>query len=162
MLTRTISIASLTATVLTVLSPVALAQEEELEKFAIDAACPQIIQNRAARVVEFTPPTYESQPIPDNLNTARSWQIVGENAVATGDFHNALQAFDKAIELSSGQEPEILEQRGWVYHIRDNHNRAIADLKAAARLYEERENRLARADTCQMISYVEQEQDRNS
>ena len=162
MLNRLISISSLTTIALTVLSSAVLAQQREVGKFSFDAACPQTLENLENRWVNFTPPTFESQVIPDDLNTARSWQIVGENAAATGDFHNALQAFDKAIDLSGGQDPEILAQRGWVYYIRDNYSRAIADLKAAARLYEERDNRMARVDTCQIISYVEQEQDSSS
>ncbi|MDY6941264.1 MAG: tetratricopeptide repeat protein [Cyanobacteriota bacterium] len=166
MFAKILSIASLTVTALTLASPAVRAQDAELEaeldNISLDSACGQIVRNPQGRFAAFTPPTYEPQAIPEELNTARAWQVVGEDAAATGDFHNALQAYNKAIDLSGGQNPELFEQRGWVYYIQDNYDRAITDLKAAARLYQDRENRIARTDACQMISFVEQQQDNNS
>ncbi|MGB3237718.1 MAG: tetratricopeptide repeat protein [Geitlerinemataceae cyanobacterium] len=106
---------------------------------------------------EFRPPTFERQPLPENLDTAKAWQTIGENAAVSGDYHNAIQAFNKAIDLSRGNNPELLEQRGWLHYTQDNYQQAIADLKAAALLYDDMENTTDRWDTCNMVSYVERQ-----
>lgn len=89
----------------------------------------------AVAVRGFAVPIYERQPLPEALNTASAWQIVGMNAVQVGDYPNALAAFDKAVDLSGGNNPEMLEQRGWLHTLRGEYREAIADLEAAAQQY---------------------------
>jgi len=113
--------------------------------------------NVEAMPQEFRPPTFEAKPLPNALDTANAWQTVGENAAISGDYHNAIQAFNKAIELSSGENPELFEQRGWLHYIQDDYQKALADLKAAALLYNEMDNTADRWDTCHMVSYVERQ-----
>lgn len=85
----------------------------------------------------FDRPTYVHQPLPNTLQTAQDWQIVGMNALVDQDYINSLQAFNKAVDLSTGQQPEILEQRGWVHYLQEQYGRAIADLNQAATLYQD-------------------------
>jgi tetratricopeptide (TPR) repeat protein len=89
----------------------------------------------AIAVRGFAVPIYERQPLPEALNTAHAWQIVGMNAVQVSDYPNALAAFDKAVDLSGGNNPEMLEQRGWLHTLRGEYSEAIADLEAAAQQY---------------------------
>lgn len=84
----------------------------------------------------FEGPTTVLQPLPDTLQTAQDWQTVGMNALIVEDYINSLQAFNKAVDLSAGQNPEILEQRGWVLYLQKRYERAIADLNQAAALYQ--------------------------
>ncbi|MEM8807267.1 MAG: tetratricopeptide repeat protein [Cyanobacteria bacterium P01_G01_bin.38] len=83
----------------------------------------------------FAPPTYRYQPLPQTLNTADAWQAVGMNAFLVRDYDNALFAFNKAVDLSGVQSPEILAQRGWLHYMMGNETFAIADLRTAAALY---------------------------
>lgn len=41
------------------------------------------------------------------------------------------------MDLSAGQQPEILEQRSWVHYLQERYDRAITDLSQAATLYQE-------------------------
>lgn len=84
----------------------------------------------------FEEPTTIRQPLPDTLQTAQDWQTVGMNALIVEDYINSLQAFNKAVDLSAGQNPQILEQRGWVHYLQEQYERAIADLNQAAALYQ--------------------------
>lgn len=85
----------------------------------------------------FERPTTVRQPLPYTLQTAQDWQTVGMNALIAEDYINSLQAFNKAVDLSAGQNPEILEQRGWVHYVQERYERAIADLNQAAILYQD-------------------------
>ncbi|WP_299412758.1 tetratricopeptide repeat protein [Acaryochloris sp. IP29b_bin.148] len=84
----------------------------------------------------FERPTTVRQPLPYTLQTAQDWQTVGMNALIDEDYTNSLQAFNKAVDLSAGQNPQILEQRGWVHYLQERYERAIADLNQAAALYQ--------------------------
>lgn len=125
-------------------------------EIAFENAC-MANSNVEAMPQEFRPPTFATKPLPEALNTANAWQTVGENAAISGDYHNAIQAFNKAIDLSNGENPELFEQRGWLHYIQDNYQQALADLKAAALLYDEMDNTAGRWDTCHMVSYVERQ-----
>lgn len=85
----------------------------------------------------FEQPTYVQQPLPNTLQTAQDWQTIGMNALIDRDYINSLQAYNKAVDLSAGQQPEILEQRGWVHYLQERYDRAITDLNQAATLYQE-------------------------
>ncbi|MFP4317959.1 MAG: hypothetical protein ACLFM4_01420 [Phormidium sp.] len=102
----------------------------------------------------FTPPDYEQQSIPDHLNTAEDWEIVGRDAAAVGDYHNAIFAFDKAIELARGNNPELLELRGWTQYLYQDYDAAIADLAAAVELYRQLERQEDYRNAQQMRDYV--------
>ncbi|ABW30020.1 tetratricopeptide repeat protein [Acaryochloris marina] len=84
----------------------------------------------------FKRPITVRQPLPDTLQTAQDWQTVGMNALIVEDYINSLQAFNKAVDLSAGQNPQILEQRGWVHYLQEQYERAISDLNQAAALYQ--------------------------
>lgn len=102
----------------------------------------------------FTPPDYEQQSIPDHLNTAEDWEVVGRDAAAVGDYHNAIFAFDKAIELARGNNPELLELRGWTQYLYQDYDAAIADLATAVELYRQRERHEEYRNAQQMRDYV--------
>lgn len=85
----------------------------------------------------FELPTPVRRPLPYTLQTAQDWQTVGMNALVAQDYINSLQAFNKAVDLSAGQNPEILEQRGWVYYLQKRYDAAIADMNRAAALYQD-------------------------
>lgn len=61
---------------------------------------------------------------------------MGMNALIVEDYINSLQAFNKAVDLSAGQNPQILDQRGWVHYLQEQYERAISDLNQAAALYQ--------------------------
>ncbi|MEM9803716.1 MAG: hypothetical protein AAF959_00425 [Cyanobacteria bacterium P01_D01_bin.56] len=82
----------------------------------------------------FAPPTYEYSRLMSQ-QPADYWQQVGVNAVIVGDYPNALAALNKAVDLASASEPELLEQRGWVHYRLGNEQLASADLRTAAALY---------------------------
>ena len=83
----------------------------------------------------FVPPTYEYEGLASQVKPADYWHQVGTNAVVAGDYPNAIVALDKAIDLTSAREPELLEQRGWVHYRIGNERLALADLRTAAALY---------------------------
>ncbi len=85
----------------------------------------------------FEVPTYVRRPLPYTLQTAQDWQTVGMNALVAQDYVNSLQAFNKAVDLSAGQNPKILEQRGWVHYLQERYEAAIADMNRAAALYQD-------------------------
>lgn len=102
----------------------------------------------------FNPPNYQHEPLPETLDTANAWERVGRNAAATGDYHNAVVAFDKAIDLSRRRDPQLYELRGWAYYQQDETEAAIADLATAARLYFNRERYAAYRNAERMYDYV--------
>ncbi|USR89575.1 hypothetical protein NEA10_11850 [Phormidium yuhuli AB48] len=104
--------------------------------------------------VEFTPPTYEQHPIPSDLNTAEDWEMVGRDAAAVGDYHNAVFAFDKAIDLALGNDPELFELRGWTQYLQQDYDAAIADLASAVELYRQWERHEDYRNAQQMRDYV--------
>ncbi|OAB59028.1 hypothetical protein AY600_16005 [Phormidium willei BDU 130791] len=102
----------------------------------------------------FSPPDYNRQSVPDHLNTAEDWEIVGREAAAVGDYHNAIFAFDKALELARGDNPELLELRGWTQYLDQDYDAAIADLSAAVELYSQLERQDDYRNALQMRDYV--------
>lgn len=102
----------------------------------------------------FTPPDYDRQSVPEHLNTAEDWEVVGREAAAVGDYHNAIFAFDKAIELARGETPELLELRGWTQYLDQDYDAAIADLSAAVELYGQLERQDDYRNALQMRDYV--------
>jgi tetratricopeptide (TPR) repeat protein len=151
---QSLSIATILFSGLTAFSSQVEATPLSVSEIAFENAC---MVNSEAMPQEFLPPTFTPQPLPENLDTTKAWQIVAENAAVSGDFHNAIKAFDKAIDLSDGRNPELFEQRGWIHYIQDDYQQAIVDFKAAALLYEETENTAGLWDACQLVSYVERQ-----
>ncbi|MCH8506905.1 MAG: hypothetical protein LAT50_21720 [Ectothiorhodospiraceae bacterium] len=103
---------------------------------------------------QFTPPNYEQHPIPSDLDTAENWETVGRDAAAVGDYHNAVFAFNKAIDLALGNDPELFELRGWTQYLQQDYDAAIADLAAAVELYRQRERHEDYRNAQQMRDYV--------
>ncbi|PPT07200.1 hypothetical protein CKA32_006133 [Geitlerinema sp. FC II] len=103
---------------------------------------------------DFNPPNYRQEALPRELDTARAWEIVGRNAAATGDYQNAIVAFDKAIDLSRRRQPQLYEQRGWAHYLHGEPRSAIADLETAAQLYTRRERLQRSANARQMQEFV--------
>lgn len=103
----------------------------------------------------FNQPTYVHQPLPNTLQTAQDWQTVGMNALIDQDYINSLQAFNKAVDLSAGQNPEILEQRGWVHYLQERYERAIADLNQAAILYQDQSQTTHSRNVRRMWLFIE-------
>lgn len=91
-----------------------------------------------------------SQPQP-----ADYWQQVGTNAVIVGDYPNAIAALNKAIDLTDASQPELLEQRGWVYYRLGNENLALADLRAAAALYLAEQSYQDYANAQNMLDFID-------
>lgn len=104
---------------------------------------------------QFDLPTYVHQPLPQTLQTAQDWQTVGINALIAQDYINSLQAFNKAVDLSAGQNPEILEQRGWVNYLQERYERAIADLNQAASLYQDQSQTTHSRNVRRMRLFIE-------
>ncbi len=102
----------------------------------------------------FNPPDYDQQSTPEHLDTAEDWEVVGRDAAAVGDYHNAIFAFDKAIELARGENPELLELRGWTQYLDQDYDAAIADLAAAVELYRQLERQDDYQNALQMRDYV--------
>jgi|GEM_PF-2202093 tetratricopeptide (TPR) repeat protein len=102
----------------------------------------------------FTPPDYDRQSVPEHLNTAEDWEVVGREAAAVGDYHNAIFAFDKAIELARGENPELLELRGWTQYLDQDYDAAIADLATAVELYRQLERQEDYRNAQQMRDYI--------
>lgn len=103
---------------------------------------------------QFNPPSYEQNPIPSDLDTAEDWETVGRDAAAVGDYHNAVFAFNKAIDLALGNDPELFELRGWTQYLQQDYDAAIADLAAAVELYRQRERHEDYHNAQQMRDYV--------
>lgn len=103
----------------------------------------------------FEVPSYVRQPLPYTLQTAEDWQTVGMNALIAEDYINSLQAFDKAVDLSAGQNPEILEQRGWVHYLQERYEGAIADLNQASILYQNQSQTANYRNVWQMRLFIE-------
>ncbi len=108
----------------------------------------------------FELPTYVHRPLPYTLQTAQDWQTVGMNALIAEDYVNSLQAFNKAVDLSAGQDPEILEQRGWVHYLQERYETAIADLNQAATLYQEQSQTPNYRNVRRMQLYIETQAER--
>lgn len=107
----------------------------------------------------FTPPTFEYQPLATQAQPVDYWQQVGINAVIANDYPNALAALNKATDLTTANEPNILEQRGWVHYQLGNEQMAFTDLKLAAALYLSNENNDAYANTQSMLRYIDNQAD---
>lgn len=132
----------------------AIANSQSERDLAFESACATMPESMPQ---EFQPPTFDPQALPDNLSTPLAWQTVGENAAASGDFSQAIQAFNKAIDLTSGENATLFEKRGWLHYMEHNYQQAITDLKSAALLYDKTENLVDRWDTCHMVSFVERQ-----
>lgn len=102
----------------------------------------------------FVPPTYEYQQLENQQQLADYWQQVGANAVVAGDYPNALAALNKAVDLTSVSEPELLEQRGWVHYRLGNESMAEADIRTAAALYLAEEHYDAYVNTRHMLDFL--------
>ncbi|MBE9069160.1 tetratricopeptide repeat protein [Leptolyngbya cf. ectocarpi LEGE 11479] len=102
----------------------------------------------------FVPPTYEYQQLENQRQLADYWQQVGANAVVVGDYPNALTALSKAVDLTSASEPELLEQRGWVYYRLGNESIAAADFRTAAALYLSEQHYDAYVNTQHMLDFL--------
>lgn len=102
----------------------------------------------------FDPPNYRQTELPAALDTADAWETVGRNAAATGDYHNAAIAFDKAIDLARDRNPQLYELRGWAHYLNGEIDAAIADLDTASQLYLNRQRYQAYRNTQQMHDYV--------
>lgn len=108
----------------------------------------------------FERPTYVRRPLPYTLQTAQDWQTVGMNALIVKDYINSLEAFDKAVDLSARQNPEILEQRGWVHYLQENYEAAIADLNRAASLYQDQSQTVDYRNVRRMRLFIETQAER--
>lgn len=139
---------------ITGLAAPAIANSQSERDLAFETVCAMTPESMPQ---EFLPPTFEQLPIPESLTTAKAWQTVGENAAASGEVSKAIQAFNQAIELTTGENASLFEKRGWLHYMQQNYEQAINDLKSAALLYDETENLVDRWDTCHMVSYVERQ-----
>lgn len=95
----------------------------------------QLSKVSATKSLGFEMPDYQLQPLPEVRNTAAAWQAVGMNAFLSQDYLNSLAAYNKAVDLSGSDNPEILEQRAWVRYRQERIGRAISDLEKAMQLY---------------------------
>ena len=107
--------------------------------------------------LKFEPPSFDYSPVAKNAPLVKSevWQDVGQNAMVVGDYHNALAAFDKAVQLMPEAEPELLEQRGWLHYSVGDEADALSDLSRAAALHLEDGNYSAHSNVLYMREFVD-------
>lgn len=115
------------------------------------------------KTAKFAPPEFDYDPIPATapLVKASTWQDIGENAVLTGDYPNALAAFNKALQLASLNSPEMLEQRGWIHYSIGNEAAAFQDLSLAAQAHLKQGDLDAHANAVNMRTFVDNQADRH-
>ena len=103
---------------------------------AVPAKAQSVQSTRLTESLTFpTPPAYKYRALDDSARDADYWQQVGINAFLLGDYHNALVAYNKAVDLSVDHVPEMLEQRSWIHYRIGNLRPAINDIQEAARLH---------------------------